>query len=235
MNDTSMLRLHRPQPLLRGPARAEARVRRARSTGSGGRARASAAAMPSHSRRFASAEAFAAWLEANHSSAGEVWIALPKKGTQARSVTRSEALDVALCYGWIDGKAFSGDMPDGWWGQRYSPRRPRSPWSQINCGRVEALSAAGRMLPPGLEQVARARADGRWARAYSSPRTAEVPTELQAALDASPVAAAAFAILGKSARYPFLLAIQKARKAETRARHIAAFIGRLEAGASPLS
>ncbi|MGN9840957.1 YdeI/OmpD-associated family protein [Nonomuraea sp. H19] len=181
----------------------------------------------------ATPEEFAAWLEDNHQKAGEVWLALPKKGTDAASVTRSEALDVALCYGWIDGKASSASMPDGWWAQRFSPRRPRSPWSKINCARVEELIAAGRMRPSGLEQVEQAKADGRWAAAYAPQSSAEVPPELQAALDASPAAAAAFAALSKSSRYQILLTLQKAKKAETRARRIAGYVERLEAGQSP--
>jgi uncharacterized protein YdeI (YjbR/CyaY-like superfamily) len=183
--------------------------------------------------RFASADEFAAWMEANHRAADEVWLALPKKGIQVPSVTRSTALDVALCYGWIDGKAFSGSTPDGWWAQRFSPRRARSPWSKINCARVETLIAAGRMRPAGLEQVELAKADGRWAAAYDPSSTAEVPPDLRAALAASPAAAAAFAALSRSSSYQILLSIMKAVKADTRARRIAGYIERLEAGESP--
>jgi uncharacterized protein YdeI (YjbR/CyaY-like superfamily) len=170
--------------------------------------------------RCAAAEDFAAWLEASHRTAGEVWLALPKKGTAVPSVTRSEALDVALSYGWIDGKAFSGNVPDGWWAQRYTPRRSRSAWSKVNCARVDALVAAGRMRPAGLDQVARAKADGRWAAAHAPPSTAEIPADLRAALEVAPAAAAAFAALSKSRRYEILLALQKAKKPETRARRI---------------
>src|SRR5207302_8335496 len=125
--------------------------------------------------RCATVDEFAAWLEANHPTATEVWLALPKKGTAVPSVSRSEALDVALCYGWIDGKAFSGNVSDGWWAQRFSPRRARSPWSKINCARVEQLIAKGRMRPAGLAQVEQARADGRWAAAIAPPSAAETP------------------------------------------------------------
>lgn len=179
---------------------------------------------------FASAGDFATWMEANHRTAAEVWVALPKKGTDVPSVTRSEALDVALCYGWIDGKAFSGNTPDGWWAQRFSPRRPRSPWSKINCARAEKLIEAGRMRPAGLEQVEAAKAAGAWDAAYAPPSTAEIPADLQAALDASPPAAAAFAALTKSGRYQILLTLQKLKKAETRERRIAGYIERLAAG-----
>jgi uncharacterized protein YdeI (YjbR/CyaY-like superfamily) len=182
---------------------------------------------------FATVDEFAAWLEANHRTADEVWVALPKKGTEVPSVTRSQALDVALCYGWIDGKAFSGNVPDGWWAQRFSPRKARSSWSKINCAKVEKLIAAGRMRPAGLEQIELAKADGRWAAAYAPPSTAEIPPDLRAALDASPVAADAFAALSKSSGYQILLTIQKAKKAETRARRIAGYIERLEAGEPP--
>ncbi|MEV4379730.1 hypothetical protein [Streptosporangium sp. NPDC049644] len=123
--------------------------------------------------RFASADEFAAWLEANHRTAREVWVAMPKKGTAVPSTSRAEALEVALCYGWIDGKSFSGNVPDGWWAQRFSPRRPRSSWSKINCVKVEELVAAGRMRPAGLEQVELAKANGRWAAAYAPSSAAE--------------------------------------------------------------
>ncbi len=182
---------------------------------------------------FTSVDEFGTWLEANHRTADEVWVALPKKGTEVPSVTRSQALDVALCYGWIDGKAFSGNSPDGWWAQRFSPRKARSSWSKINCAKVEKLIANGRMRPAGLEQIELAKADGRWDAAYAPPSSAEVPPDLRAALDASPVAAAAFAALSKSSGYQILLTVQKAKKPETRARRIAGYIERLEAGEPP--
>jgi uncharacterized protein YdeI (YjbR/CyaY-like superfamily) len=116
-------------------------------------------------KHFATVDEFGQWMATNHETTAEVWVALPKKGTPVASVTRSEALDVALCHGWIDSQANSADMPDGWWAQRFSPRRRRSNWSRINRARVEALTAAGRMRPAGIEQVERAKADGRWAAA----------------------------------------------------------------------
>ncbi|MFF3315533.1 YdeI family protein [Streptomyces sp. NPDC003035] len=183
--------------------------------------------------RCACVEEFAAWMEAHHEAADEVWLALPKKGTAVASVTRSEALAVALCYGWIDGKAFSGNVPDGWWAQRFSPRKRRSPWSKINRAKVEKLIAAGRMRPAGLAQIELAKADGRWAAAYAPQSTAEVPPDLRAALDASPAAAAAYEALSRSNRYQILLTVEKAVKAETRARRIAGYVDRLEAGDPP--
>lgn len=183
--------------------------------------------------RCASVEEFTAWMEAHHATAEEVWLALPKKGTPVPSVTRSEALDVALCYGWIDGKAFSGNVPDGWWAQRFSPRKRRSPWSRINCAKVGKLESAGRMRPAGLVQVELAKADGRWAAAYAPQSTAEVPSDLRAALDAAPGAAAAFEALSRSNRYQILLQVEKAVRPETRARRIAGYVDRLAAGDPP--
>jgi uncharacterized protein YdeI (YjbR/CyaY-like superfamily) len=124
-------------------------------------------------------------------------------------------------------------MPDGWWSQRFSPRRPRSPWSKINCARVEHLIAVGLMRPAGVEQIELAKADGRWAAAYAPQSTAEVSPELQAALDASPAAAAAFAALGKSSRYQLLLTLEKLKKPETKTHRIADYMDRLESGESP--
>ncbi|WP_406278038.1 YdeI family protein [Embleya sp. NBC_00896] len=175
----------------------------------------------------ATADEFAAWLEANHESSDGVWLVLAKKGTDAASVTRSEALDVALCYGWIDGKAFSGGTPDGWWAQRYTPRRSRSKWSKINCRRVEKLIAAGRMRSAGLAQVESAKADGRWEAAMEPPSRAEVPKDLRVALDAVPGAAAGFSALSASRRYQVLLSVQGAKKPETRARRIARHVEEL--------
>lgn len=182
---------------------------------------------------FASAHAFSTWLE-EHQDADEIWVALPKKGTQAPSVTRSEALDAALCFSWIDGKAAAAaSMPEGWWAQRFTPRRPRSMWSKINCERVEELIRTGRMRPAGLEQVERAKADGRWAAAYDPPGTAEVPDDLRRALAQSPAAQAAFDKLGASRRYLVLHDIEKAVKPETRARRIDRHVTRLATGEPP--
>ncbi|MFE0427017.1 YdeI family protein, partial [Streptomyces sp. NPDC058953] len=123
-------------------------------------------------RVFATADAYDQWLTEHHDTATEMWIALPKKGTDATSLTRAEALDVSLCHGWIDGLASSTNTPDGWWALRHSPRRPRSPWSKINRARAEELVREGRMRPAGLDRIESARADGRWAAAARPPRTA---------------------------------------------------------------
>ncbi|MFD9733439.1 YdeI family protein [Umezawaea sp. NPDC059074] len=182
---------------------------------------------------FATIEEFEAWMEENHAVADEVWVPLAKKGTDVPSITRDEALDVALCYGWIDGKSFSGSTPEGWWAQRFSPRRKRSPWSRINCARVQELIEAGWMRPAGLEQIEAAKADGRWDAAYAPQSTAEVSPELRAALDASPAASAAFDALSRSNRYQILLTLQKAKKPETRERRIADYVDRLASGDPP--
>jgi len=183
--------------------------------------------MVQEAARFGSVGEFSAWLSANHATAAEVWVALPKKGTAVASVTRAEALDVALCFGWIDGKTISSTMPEGWWAQRFTPRRPRSTWSKVNRVKVAELIAAGRMHAAGLAEIEAAKADGRWDAAYDSPRTAEVPADLRAALAAVPAAAAAFAALNGSERYLILLTLQKLKRAETRERRIARYVGEL--------
>ncbi|MFI8308352.1 YdeI family protein [Streptomyces sp. NPDC085927] len=182
---------------------------------------------------FATVDEFAQWMEEHHRTASEVWVALAKKGTDVPSVTRTESLDVALCYGWIDGKASSVGTPDGWWAQRFTPRRPRSSWSKVNCTKVEELIRTGRMRPAGLEQIELAKADGRWDAAYDPPSTAQMPEDLQKALAANPAAESAYAALSKSSSYLILLSLQKAKKPETKARRIAEYVSRLAAGEPP--
>ncbi|GAA4937761.1 YdeI family protein [Streptomonospora halophila] len=182
---------------------------------------------------FATAQQLAEWFEEHHRTVGHIWVAFPKKGTDARALTRSEVLDLALCYGWIDGQASSAGTPEGWWAQRYSPRRPRSPWSKINCAKAEELISAGRMRPAGLEEVERAKADGRWDAAYDPPSTASVPDDLREALDAVPAAAEAFAALNRSSRFTILYSLQEAKRPETRARRVADYVARLAAGDPP--
>ena len=130
------------------------------------------------------ADAWEAWLSANHAGAQEAWLRIARRGSGMPLIDITAALDVALCWGWIDGQRRSGDHVS--FLQRYSPRRPRSAWSQVNVGKVEALIAAGRMRPPGMAQVDTAKADGRWASAYEGQRTAEPPPDLLAALAANP-------------------------------------------------
>jgi uncharacterized protein YdeI (YjbR/CyaY-like superfamily) len=178
-------------------------------------------------RTFADVEEFESWLAAHHAEAEEVWVVLPKKGTPAPSVTRSEALGVALCYGWIDGKATSGTTEEGWWAQRFTPRRPRSVWSKVNRIKAERLIESGRMRPAGLAQVERAKADGRWAAAYDSPSRAQVPEDLAAALARVPGTAEALAALSAGARYAILLNLQKLKRPETRVRRIGEVVARL--------
>lgn len=181
---------------------------------------------PRKIKSFRTEAAFEAWMKANHAREDELWLKIHKKGSGLPTVTAAEALDVALCWGWIDGQRRRHD--EGSFAQRYCPRRPRSSWSQVNQAKVEALTAAGRMRPPGLAQVAAAQADGRWAAAYASQRTAEVPPDLAAALAASPRAAAAFAGLGRSEQYQVILTLLKTQTERGRTQALARAISGLE-------
>jgi uncharacterized protein YdeI (YjbR/CyaY-like superfamily) len=148
------------------------------------------------------------------------------------AVTYLEAVEAALCFGWIDGQVKKADE-EGWYRQRFTPRRKRSKWSQINVDRVAKLTAAGRMRPAGLAEVERAKADGRYEDAYPPPSKIQVPDDLRAALDASPAAAAAFEGLTKTQRYMVLYGVHDAKRPETRERRIAKFVGMLERGEKP--
>lgn len=164
---------------------------------------------------MANEAAFADWLAA-HADAAGIWLRFPKKGAAWSGIDKHQALDVALCYGWIDGQAAKGDADS--YLMRFTPRRPRSIWSQINCARVEALLSQGRMCAAGLAQVAAAKSDGRWDAAYPSPATMMMPVEVSAAFQDFPAAATRFQALPKSQRYLMLLAIVTKKKPETRAR-----------------
>ena len=176
---------------------------------------------------FPDAAGWESWLEAQHELRAEAWLRIAKRHSGIALVTIAEALDVALCYGWIDGQRKAHD--DVSFLQRYSRRRPRSSWSKVNVAKVEALMAAGRMRPAGLAEVAAAKADGRWEAAYESQRTAEVPPDLAAALAGDARANAAFERLGRSDRYAVILPLLKARSPETRARLLARAVARLAA------
>lgn len=168
------------------------------------------------------------WLEEHVSDAAGAWLKLAKKGSGARSVTYAEAVESALCFGWIDGQAAALD--DQFWLQRYTPRRPKSGWSKVNREKVERLIADGRMRPAGLRQVELARADGRWDAAYDGQRTIMAPPDLQAALEARPEAAAFFATLNSANRYAILYRLQTAKKPETRAARLQKFVEMLSRG-----
>lgn len=176
--------------------------------------------------RFAGPDEFRAWLADNHASSPGIWLALAKKGSGVRAVSYAEALQVALAFGWIDGKALRLD--DKLYLQRFTPRRARSPWSQRNCRFAEALIEAGDMMPSGLAEVERARADGRWEKAYDGPRAAEAHPEFLAALERNPAAAEFFATLTGRNRYAIYYRIQDAKRDDTRARRIESFVGMLE-------
>jgi uncharacterized protein YdeI (YjbR/CyaY-like superfamily) len=181
-----------------------------------------------HVLPFETAAAFERWLARNHRSATVVWIKHARKETGMPSITWSEAVDVALCYGWIDGQSKSLD--DRHFVQRYTPRRATSVWSKLNRERVERLIAAGRMQPAGLAEIERAKADGRWDMAYDSPKTATVPDDLVRALAKRPAAKAAFATLDATNRYAILHRLMIAKQPTTRARRLATFVDMLEAG-----
>ena len=173
-------------------------------------------------------EAFEEWLAANHATAGGVWLKMARKATGVPSIDWPQAVDVALCYGWIDGQR--GKLDDTYFIQRFTPRRARSRWSKTNRNNVERLIAAGRMQPAGLAEVERAKADGRWDAAYDAPSTATVPDDLQAALDANPPASDFFATLTSQNRYAILYRVQEAKRPETRAKRIAHFVEMLAEG-----
>jgi uncharacterized protein YdeI (YjbR/CyaY-like superfamily) len=171
---------------------------------------------------FSEPRAWAAWLAANHASSRGVWLKLAKKGASAASITYAELVEGALAWGWIDGPKRALDAEA--WLQKVTPRGTRSLWSKINRAKAEALIAAGSMAPAGMAEVERAKRDGRWEAAYDSPRGAAVPEDLEAALASNPRAAAFFPTLEARNRYAILWRIQTAKKAETRAKHIARFI-----------
>jgi uncharacterized protein YdeI (YjbR/CyaY-like superfamily) len=178
---------------------------------------------------FTDQKAWRRWLNENHADAPDgVWLQIAKKGASTQSVTHAEALDVALCYGWIDGQAKGLD--DTAWLQRFTPRRARSVWSKINCAKAERLIASGAMQPAGLAEVERAKSDGRWEAAYDGQRTATVPDDLAAALAAEPAAEEFFAGLDSQNRYAILHRLMTAKRPQTRARRIATFVEMLAKG-----
>ncbi len=180
----------------------------------------------------ADAAAWRDWLGEHFADPAGVWLVLAKKGTTTpTSLTYDEALDEALCHGWIDGQVLRRD--DVTYRQRFTPRRQRSPWSKRNVGIVERLLAEGRMRPSGMAEVERARADGRWDAAYAGPATIEVPDDLTAALAAEPRARAWFDVLTKQNRYAILYRLQTAKRPETRRGRIEEFVALLARGETP--
>jgi uncharacterized protein YdeI (YjbR/CyaY-like superfamily) len=177
---------------------------------------------------FKTPAAWEKWLETNHVKSKGIWMQIAKKDSGLSSATYQEALDVALCYGWIDGQKRPFD--ERTWLQRFTPRGPRSIWSKINTGKADALIKAGRMRAAGLAAIESAKASGRWEAAYQPWSNPDVPPELQAALDASPNAKAFFETLRGANRYGVIFRVQTAKKSETRAKRIADFIARFEQG-----
>ncbi|OCS49792.1 YdeI/OmpD-associated family protein [Ralstonia pickettii] len=177
---------------------------------------------------FTSQQAWEAWLETNGETAAGVWLRIAKRTAEDSTVSYAEALESALCYGWIDGQKQAENAH--YWLQRFTPRTTKSIWSKINTTKAEALIAAGRMRPAGLRAVELAKRDGRWEAAYSSASTSTVPDDLQQALGANPKAKQFFATLNSQNRYAILFRIQNVKKAETRAKKIAQFIDMLNKG-----
>ena len=177
-------------------------------------------------RLFKDDAAWETWLAKEHARSAGLWLRIAKAASSVKSVSYAEALDVALCYGWIDGQKKSFD--DTTWLQKFTPRGKRSIWSKINRDKVQRLVENGRMQSAGLDAVERAKANGQWDSAYDSHRTADVPDDLQRALDANPTAKAFFATINSTNRYAILFRIQTVKRAETRAKKIEQFVGMLE-------
>ena len=177
---------------------------------------------------FSDTAAFRAWLTEHHATSPGIWLRIGKKNSGLVTTTHDEALEAALAYGWIDGQTRPGDPT--YWLQGFTRRRSRSPWSKRNCDNAERLIAAGQMEPAGQAEVDRAKADGRWARAYDGPRDIQEPPDLVAALAANQPAAALYATLNSINRYAILYRIQDAKRPETRANRIAKFVDMLARG-----
>jgi uncharacterized protein YdeI (YjbR/CyaY-like superfamily) len=179
-------------------------------------------------KRFATRAGWHTWLDKHHASSTGIWIEFARKDSGVRSVNHAEALEEALCYGWIDGQARS--VSDTHYRQRFTPRRPRSQWSQINCAAVERLHAAGKLAPAGIREMEAAKRDGRWGAAYAPPSRIEVPEDLRAALRRSRSAREAFEALDSRNRYAILYRLHSAKRPETRASRLVKFVQMLAAG-----
>lgn len=171
---------------------------------------------------FATQQDWENWLAEHYTDTDGIWLKLAKKATGIASVSYAEALDSAICYGWIDGQKASFD--DQHWLQKFTPRRPKSMWSKVNCDRAMTLIAQGRMQPPGLKQVELAKADGRWERAYESQSSITIPADFQSELDKNAKAKDFFSTLDSANRYAILWRIHDAKRPETRTARIQKFI-----------
>lgn len=183
---------------------------------------------PASVLEFVSEQQFHDWLAVHHDQRDEVWIKIHKVGSGLASITSKEAIDVVLCWGWIDG--IRKGLDERSFLQRYTPRRSRSVWSQINVANVERLMQAGRMTPHGLREVDAAKADGRWAGAYASGKDLKIPADLQAAIDAVPEARRMLAGLSAQNRFALAFRVHNLKTAAGRARRIAAFVDMLARG-----
>lgn len=186
---------------------------------------------PRRIKSFRTSEAFEAWLARHHDRETEIWLKIHKKGSGLKSITPAEALDVALCWGWID--AIRKSLDERSFLQRYTPRRAKSIWSQVNRGHVARLTAAGRMTPHGQKQIDAAKADGRWAAAYAPIRSASaetIPADLRAAIEASPRARKMFRTLGRMNLFALTFRTNNMKTPAGRARKIAALVAMLERG-----
>jgi uncharacterized protein YdeI (YjbR/CyaY-like superfamily) len=179
-------------------------------------------------KRFRSQKAWETWLKRNHEKSPGVWLEFAKKGSGLVTVTYKEALEVALCYGWIDGLVGSVDYKV--YKQRFTPRRPRSKWSQINVASVERLHREGRLAPAAVREMETAQRDGRWAAAYPSPSKMRPPDDLEAQLEKFPKARRFFEGLSSQNRYAILYRLHDAKRPETRARRLAEFVRMLREG-----
>jgi uncharacterized protein YdeI (YjbR/CyaY-like superfamily) len=168
------------------------------------------------------------WLTQNGDASSGIWLRLAKKGSAQPTLSYEQALESALCHGWIDGQKQTES--EAYWLQRFTRRSTKSIWSKLNKDKAEALIAAGKMLPAGMQEISKAKEDGRWEAAYTSASNSVVPDDLQAALDVNPKASAFFATLSARNRYSILFRIQNAKKPATRARKIEEFIDMLNRG-----
>jgi uncharacterized protein YdeI (YjbR/CyaY-like superfamily) len=175
---------------------------------------------------FKDQKAWTRWLDKNHSKSSGIWLRLAKKASGHATVSYYEALESALCYGWIDGQKKADNAE--WWLQKFTPRGTKSIWSKVNCDKAETLVQSGQMRAAGMAAIESARRDGRWDAAYDSPRNAAPPADFQAELDRHPKAKEFFATLNRANRYAILWRLQTAKKIETRTKRIQQFVEMLE-------